>query len=438
MLFLTPKISLPIPHPPQMSNKGNYVASLSQFTRWLAGVAENKYGVEIYPGFAGTQLLLSDEPDSTNPWGNKFRSVQGVITNEVGLTKNYRMKSSFEPGMAFRAKVTLLAEGAHGSLSKQAIILHNPRKEAEPQTYGIGLKEVWRVDPEKHKPGEVVHMLEWPLDKDTYGGGWVYHMDGGLVSLGLVIGLDYKNPWLSPDCEFQRMKHHPYFRALLTFPKAERLSYAARVLNEGGLQSVPKLNFPGGALVGFSAGFVNIAKIKGTHNAMKSGILAAKAAWNAVHPSEAESSDGTVAAAADMSSSWVQKDLHEVRNLRPSFGTRLWLWGGIIYSGIDSLILKGRVLWTFKHHGPKGKTKNPDSTSSLDSSLTEPAGNHMPIEYPPFEAPWLRITFKTNLVCVMSDILTSLSSIASELDSELTVIAVFHGKSTHLLLRTTN
>ncbi|KAH9474917.1 putative electron transfer flavoprotein-ubiquinone oxidoreductase, mitochondrial [Psilocybe cubensis] len=394
MLFLTPKMSLPIPHPPQMSNKGNYVTSLSQFTRWLAGVAENEYGVEIYPGFAGAQLLLSDEPDSTDPWGNKVRSVQGVITNEVGLTKNYRMKSSFEPGMAFRAKVTLLAEGAHGSLSKQAISLYNLRKEAEPQTYGIGLKEVWRVDPEKHKPGEVVHTLGWPLDKDTYGGGWVYHMDGGLVSLGLVIGLDYKNPWLSPYREFQRMKHHPYFRALLTSSKAERLSYAARVLNEGGLQSVPKLNFPGGALVGCSAGFVNIAKIKGTHNAMKSGMLAAEAAWNAVHPSEAESSDGTVAAAADMSSydtslhkSWVQKDLHEVRNLRPSFGTRLGLWGGIIYSGIDSLILKGRVPWTFKHHGPKGKTKNPDSTSSLDSSLTEPARNHMPIEYPPFEAP---------------------------------------------------
>lgn len=203
MLFLTPKLSVPIPHPPQMSNKGNYITSLSQFTRWLAGVAENEYGVEIYPGFAGAQLLLSDEPDSTDPWGNKVRSVQGVITNEVGLTKNYRMKSSFEPGMAFRAKVTLLAEGAHGSLSKQAISLYNLRKEAEPQTYGIGLKEVWRVDPEKHKPGEVVHTLGWPLDKDTYGGGWVYHMDGGLVSLGLVIGLDYKNPWLSPYREFQ-------------------------------------------------------------------------------------------------------------------------------------------------------------------------------------------------------------------------------------------
>ncbi|KAF8963490.1 hypothetical protein BDZ97DRAFT_1731955 [Flammula alnicola] len=399
MLFLTSKHALPIPHPPQMSNKGNYVVSLSQFTRWLANVAENEFGVEIYPGFAGAQLLLSDEPDALDPWGNKVRSVQGVVTNEVGLTKNYRMKSSFEPGMAFRAKVTLLAEGAHGSLSKQAISLYDLRKEAQPQTYAIGVKEVWRVDPEKHRPGDVVHTMGWPLNTNTYGGGWLYHMDGGLVSLGLVIGLDYKNPWLSPYREFQQMKHHPYFRALLSSPNAERLSYGARVLTEGGLQSVPKLNFPGGALIGCSAGFVNVAKIKGTHNAMKSGMLAAEAAWNVVYPSEAETASeadtaSTTSTAADMSAydralhdSWVHADLHEVRNLRPSFGTRLGIWGGIIYSGLDSLFLKGRVPWTFKHHLPVGQAKNADNTSSLDSAHTEPASKHKPIEYPPFEAP---------------------------------------------------
>jgi electron-transferring-flavoprotein dehydrogenase len=203
MLFLTQKYSIPIPHPPQMSNRGNYVVSLSQFTRWLANIAENEYGVEIYPGFAGAQLLLSDRTDSQDPWGSAVRSVQGVITNEVGLTKNYGVKASFEPGMAFRSKVTLLAEGAHGSLSKQAISLFNLRKEADPQTYGIGLKEVWRVEPEKHRPGEVVHTLGWPLGNQIYGGGFVYHMDGGLVSLGLVIGLDYKNPYLSPYRESQ-------------------------------------------------------------------------------------------------------------------------------------------------------------------------------------------------------------------------------------------
>ncbi|PPQ90503.1 hypothetical protein CVT25_014186 [Psilocybe cyanescens] len=265
-------------------------------------VAESEYGVEIYAGFAGAQLLLSDEPDST------VRSVQGVITNEVGLTKNYRMKSSFEPGMAFRAKVTLLAEGAHGSLSKQAISLYNLRKEAEPQTYGIGLKEVWRVDPEKHKPGEVVHTLGWPLDKNTYGGGWVYHMDGGLVSLGLVIGLDYKNPGARGANQLDLKAHE-------TPP----------------LLSRPTLK-------------LNVSLT------LHSGMLAAEAAWNAVHPAESESTDDAVSSSsifsvADMSlydlslhKSWVHRDLYE------------------------------------------------DSTSSLDSLLTEPAGQHMPVEYPPFEA----------------------------------------------------
>ncbi|KAF8148389.1 hypothetical protein B0H34DRAFT_736775 [Crassisporium funariophilum] len=402
MLYLTPKLSIPIPHPPQMNNTGNYIVSLSQFTRWLAGVAEEEYGVEIYPGFAGAQLLLSPEKDADSVWGSgKVPSVQGVITNEVGLTRNYRMKSSFEPGMAFRAKVTLLAEGAHGSLSKQALSLYNLRKEAQPQTYGIGLKEVWRVDPAQYRPGEVVHTMGWPLDRNTYGGGWVYHMDGGLVSLGLVIGLDYKNPFLSPYRELQRMKHHPYFRTLLSTGNSERLSYAARTLTEGGLQSVPKLNFPGGALIGCSAGFVNVAKIKGTHNAMKSGMLAAEAAYDAVHPADSKStSEEKSSSAVNMApydravhESWIHQDLHEVRNLRPSFGTSLGIWGGIAYSGVDSMFLKGRVPWTFKH----GTGKEEDTTSSLDSSHTEPASQHQPINYPPFEAP------------LSTDLLTSLA-----------------------------
>lgn len=203
MLYFTPKHAIPIPHPPQMSNNGNYIVSLSAFTRWLAGVAENEYGVEIYPGFAGSQLLLSTTPDALDPWGNAVKSVRGVITNEVGLAKNFTPKSNFEPGMAFNAKVTLLAEGAHGSLSKLAIQKYQLRKESQPQTYGIGLKEVWRIDPSKYHPGKVVHSLGWPLDSSTYGGGFEYHMDGGLVSLGIVIGLDYKNPYLSPYRELQ-------------------------------------------------------------------------------------------------------------------------------------------------------------------------------------------------------------------------------------------
>jgi len=203
MLYFTAKHTIPVPHPPQMSNNGNYIVSLSAFTRWLASVAENEYGVEIYPGFAGSQLLLSNTPDALDPWGNPVKSVRGVITNEVGLARNYTPKSNFEPGMAFNAKVTLLAEGAHGSLSKLAIQKYQLRKESQPQTYGIGLKEVWRVDPSKHQPGKVVHSLGWPLDSSTYGGGFEYHMDDGLVSLGIVIGLDYKNPYLSPYRELQ-------------------------------------------------------------------------------------------------------------------------------------------------------------------------------------------------------------------------------------------
>lgn len=363
-----------------MNNKGNFILSLSSFTRWLAGIAEEEYGVEIYPGFAGAQLLYSDKEDSFDSWGNPVRSVRGVITNEVGLTRDFKKKPSFEPGMVFKSKVTLLAEGAHGSLSKSAIAKYNLNKESQPQTYAIGVKEVWRVDPEKHNPGEVIHTMGWPLDGGTYGGGWAYHMDGGLVSLGLVIGLDYKNPYLAPYKELQvsavlahmfpaanrlpeqRMKHHPYFRRLLTgsatsSEKPERLAYGARVLTEGGLQSVPTLNFPGGALIGCSAGFVNIAKIKGTHNAMKSGMVAADSVYNILSPDAAAAADQpSEDAPTDLSSyntalrnSWVWSDLHEVRNLRPSFNTRLGIWGGVAYSGIDSLFLKGRVPWTFKH-----------------------------------------------------------------------------------------
>ena len=205
MFYLTPNYAIPIPHPPQMGNKGNYVVSLSQFTRWLGNIAEDEFGVEVYPGFAGAGLLMSEHEDSLDPFDDskKVKSLRGIITNEVGLSKTYCKKSRFEPGMAFRSKVTLIAEGAHGSLSKQLYSIYNLRRDAQPQTYALGLKEVWRVDPKDYRPGEVVHTMGWPLDMNTYGGGWAYHMAGGLVSLGLVVGLDYKNPWLSPYREFQ-------------------------------------------------------------------------------------------------------------------------------------------------------------------------------------------------------------------------------------------
>lgn len=192
MRYLTPKLSIPIPHPPQMSNKGNYVVSLSQFVAWLGTIAEEE-GVEIYPGFAGSRLLYTEDGSG----------VRGVATGDVGVDKSGHVKEGFEPGMEFRARVTLLAEGAHGSLTKTAVKKFDLRKDSDPQTYGLGIKEVWRVDPAKHRPGEVIHTMGYPLDAKTYGGGWIYHMDDGLVSLGLVIGLDYPNPYLSPYGEFQ-------------------------------------------------------------------------------------------------------------------------------------------------------------------------------------------------------------------------------------------
>ncbi|KAH7915905.1 hypothetical protein BJ138DRAFT_1076340 [Hygrophoropsis aurantiaca] len=375
MRFLTNSLAIPIPHPPQMSNHGNYIVSLSRFTAWLAGIAE-EMGVEVYPGFAGAGVVYSE--DGT--------SVAGVRTNEVGIDRQGWMKESFEPGMEFRAKVTLIAEGAHGSLSKQLIQKFDLRENADPQTYGIGLKEVWRVDPSQYRAGEIVHTMGWPLDFRTYAGGWVYHMADGLVSLGLVIGLDYANPYLSPYKEFQRMKHHPYFSRLLS-GSSTRIAYGARTLNEGGLQSVPQLNFPGGALIGCSAGFVNIAKIKGTHNAMKSGMLAAEAA------AEVLADEQVTEQAADMSAydaslrdSWVWSDLNEVRNLRASFDTPLGIWGGIAYSGIDSLFLKGRTPWTFRNR-----------SKITDAQHTEPAYRHQPINYPPPQPP------------LSTDLLTSLA-----------------------------
>lgn len=342
MRYLTEKYSFPMPHPPQMSNKGNYVLSLSQFVSWLGGIAE-EMGVEVYPGFAGASLVF-DEHD-----GKKV--VRGVRTNEVGLDRQDRIKESFEPGMEFLAKVTLLAEGAHGSLTKTAVREFDLRRNSELQTYGMGVKEVWRVRPEKHQPGLVQHTLGWPLDFRTYGGTFCYHMDGGLVSLGLVVGLDYANPYLSPYRELQRLKHHPLFRNLLE--DGERIAYGGRTLNEGGIQSLPKLYFPGGALIGCAAGTLNVPKIKGTHNAMKSGMIAAENAFEVLEDMEGKEVGGT---AADMSGyekslkeSWVWKELVEVRNIRPSFNTPLGLWGGIAYSGVDSLFLKGRVPWTFKY-----------------------------------------------------------------------------------------
>ncbi|KAJ7036779.1 FAD/NAD-P-binding domain-containing protein [Mycena alexandri] len=425
MRLLTQKWAIPIPHPPQMNNKGNYIASLSRVAAWLGSVAED-LGAEVYPGFAGAHLLLAPEPDFAwdsssggggSSTGGLVRSIHGIITHDAGLTRARQKSPRFEAGVAFRARATLLAEGAHGSLSKQVVGMYGLREGKQGQTYGIGVKEVWRVGAEKHTPGKVLHTLGWPLDRHTYGGGWEYHMADGLVSIGLVVGLDYANPWIEPYREFQRMKHHPHFRALLSGPGAERLAYGARALTEGGLQSLPRLDFPGGALVGCAAGVVNTAKIKGTHNAMRTGMLAAEATFTALHPGVVFTStawDGTFedvkpasasanAATADTADSDsdshaplslahytaafprspAHADLWAVRNVRPAFNTRFGVLGGVLYAGMDTL-LGGRVPWTLAGHATKGLDP---STTSPDALATRPAASCQSIAYPPFEPP---------------------------------------------------
>lgn len=369
MRFLTRKAAIPLPAPPQMHNRGNYILSLNEFTKWLGERAE-EVGVEVYPGFAASEVLYESDG-----------SVLGVATNDLGIARSGKPKDTFERGMEFHARVTLFAEGCHGSLSKQVIKKFDLRSESQPQTYGLGVKEVWEVQPEKFQKGEIVHSMGYPLPYDTYGGGWMYHFGDNLVSVGLVVALDYSNPWLSPYGEFQKLKQHPLYKSVLEGGKC--VSYGARALIEGGLQSIPKVAFPGGALIGDTAGFVNVPKIKGTHNAMKSGMLAAEAAWKALK----DGGEGSVFLydyEDALRKSWIWKELKEVRNMRPSFHSPLGLYGGVAYSGLEAFVLKGRVPWTLKNKVP-------------DYAATKPADQCKKIEY---EKPDGKISF---------DILTSVS-----------------------------
>jgi electron-transferring-flavoprotein dehydrogenase len=368
MRFLTKTMAIPIPKPPQMNNHGNYIISLNQFVKWLGERAE-EVGVEVYPGFAASEVLYRGDG-----------SVKGVATNDLGLSREGKPKDNFERGMEFHARVTLLGEGCHGSLTKQIIKKFDLRRDCQHQTYALGIKEIWEVQPEKFKKGEIVHSMGYPLPTDTYGGGWMYHFGENLVSIGLVVGLDYPNPWLSPYGEFQKMKHHPLYSSVLDGGKC--ISYGARALTEGGFQSIPKVAFPGGALVGDSAGFVNVPKIKGTHTAIESGILAAEAAYSAL----TNSKDGSVFLydyedALRSSSIW--EELKQVRNMRPSFHS-LGLYGGVVYSGLEAYILRGKSPWTLKHGKP-------------DYAATKTADECKKIEYP---KPDGKISF---------DILTSVS-----------------------------
>ncbi|MEM9205234.1 MAG: electron transfer flavoprotein-ubiquinone oxidoreductase [Pseudomonadota bacterium] len=356
-LFLGPEGGITLPNfimPPLMNNHGNYVVSLGNVCRWLAEKAEG-LGVEIYPGFAASEVLYDDEG-----------RVVGVATGDMGLQKDGTPGPNFERGMELRGKYTLIGEGVRGSLAKQLIKQFNLDEGKEPQKFGIGLKELWEIDPDKHDPGLVQHSFGWPLDFSTGGGSFLYHLEDNQVAVGFVVHLNYKNPYLSPFDEFQRFKTHPDIAP--TFEGARRVSYGARAITEGGYQSVPRLTFPGGALLGCSAGFVNVARIKGSHNAMLSGMQAAEHIVEAIaagreHDEIVEYEDG-------WRSSEIGKDLWKVRNVKPMW-SKLGLIGGVKLGGVD--------MWTntfgFSFFGTMKHGKS-------DAESLEPASKHKPIEYP--------------------------------------------------------
>ena len=356
-LVLGPSGALPLPNimlPPMMKNHGNYIASLGNVARWLGEQAE-ALGVEIYPGFAAAELLFDDNG-----------AVRGVATGDMGVSKTGEKKDGWMPGMELLAKYTFLAEGVRGSLSKAAIAHFELDKDSDVQKFGIGIKELWQVDPSQHKPGYVQHTLGWPLDNRTGGGSWTYHFGDNLVSIGFVTHLNYENPHLSPYDEFQRFKMHPAIRPLLEGGK--RISYGARAITEGGYQSVPKLAFAGGALLGCAAGFVNVPRIKGSHNAMESGIMAAEAAFEAL--AEGRSYDALEAYQTAYDNSRVAAELKSVRNVKPllgKFGTVL----GTMLGGIEMWMrtLKIGLPYTLKH----GKA---------DYAALKKAANCKPIDYP--------------------------------------------------------
>ena len=329
-LFLTENHSFKLPTPPQMNNHGNYIISLGNLCRWLAEQAET-LGVEIYPGFAASEVLFNEDG-----------SVKGVATGDMGRGRDGTETENFTPGIELHAKQTIFSEGSRGSLTKVLFDQFNLRSDADPQTYAIGIKELWEVEPHKHHKGLTLHSVGWPIDGSTYGGSFIYHLEGNQVSVGYVIGLDYKNPHLSPFDEFQRFKTHPKIKPL--FEGGKRISYGARALNEGGFQSIPKLTFPGGLIVGCGAGFLNVPKIKGTHTAMKSGITAAEALEAAFRLQGIEPGAELHDYEERLKKTWLWEELYEVRNIRPGFRAGLTL--GLINAGIDTVLFRGCLLYT--------------------------------------------------------------------------------------------
>jgi len=364
-LWLTENSDYKIPYvllPPLMNNHGNYIVSLGQVCRWLATQAE-ELGVDLFPGFNGSEILYAEDG-----------TVKGIVTGDMGVARDGSHKNSFSAGIELHARYTLIAEGTRGSLAKSLEQKFNLPANAEPQKYGLGFKEVWSIDPSLHNEGAVLHTQGWPLDNHTGGGGFLYHLADNKIALGFVVHLNYRNPYLNPFEEFQRFKTHPAIKPLLQ--NAKRLSYGARAINEGGVQSLPQLIFPGGALIGCSAGFVNVPKIKGSHNAMKSGMLVAETIIAALAQDQYEPL--LKAYPEKIHNSWVWKDLYKVRNIKPAISA----WGnirGTLYGGVDMWLhsLGINLPWTLKH-------------KQADHETLVPAKDALPINYP---APDGTITF---------------------------------------------
>ncbi len=351
------KTSIPVGLlPAQLHNNGNYIVSLGNVCRWLGEQAE-ALGVEIYPGFAAAEVVYHEDG-----------RVKGVATGDMGVGRDGEQKAAYQQGMELHGKYTLFGEGCRGSLTKTLFERFDLRADADPQTYGIGLKELWELDPEKHKEGSIVHTAGWPMNTTTWGGSFIYHLENNQAYVGYVVGLDYENPHLSPFEEFQRFKTHPAIRSMLEGGK--RISYGARALNEGGLQSLPRLVFPGGALIGCSAGFLNVPKIKGSHNAMKSGMLAAESAFEALSAVAEEENPAPVldSYVTKFEGSWVYEELYKARNFRPAFN-KWGLYGSMIYGGLDLKILGGKAPWTFRY-------------KHADHECLRPAAEMPKIEYP--------------------------------------------------------
>ncbi|MGB9991794.1 electron transfer flavoprotein-ubiquinone oxidoreductase [Massilia sp. SM-13] len=354
MLFLTEGKALKTPNfmlPQCFQNHGNYVVSLGNVVRWLGQQAE-ALGVEIFPGFPAAEILYNDDG-----------SVKGVATGNMGVKRDGEPGPDFQLGMELHGKYTLFAEGARGHLGKQLMAKFDLNKGKDPQAYGIGIKELWEIDPAKHKPGLVIHTAGWPLASDTYGGSFLYHLENNQVVVGFIVGLNYENPYLSPYEEFQRYKTHPEIRHF--FEGGKRISYGARAITAGGLQSLPKLVFPGGALVGCDAGFLNMSRIKGSHAAIKSGMLAAEALFDALGAGRQH--DELAAYPAAFEQSWLHEELHVARNVKQYLSKGLYM--GSLLTGIDQILFRGKAPWTLHH-------------SHADHECLKPAANYAPIAYP--------------------------------------------------------